>query len=171
MEVGWETTSLPGSGLHSSEYALVRVHQLKNSRAMGCMQFATIRSVNTTAWLRWLMSRSSSARLWEFTQARYRKWLRTLCGQVGISHLKFVPSSARAGGMMHSFQLGVEPSRLKFWARIKAEPSKLCHTMYRKLLPLRSCYMPAPLRLHLARIARITDFTQTPPSVSVHRFF
>ena len=60
----------PAAWVGESPFAVLAILAAKNSHALGFWQFATVRSVAATAWLRWLgQGRKHDARLWPASQA------------------------------------------------------------------------------------------------------
>ena len=63
------------------------------------------------------------AKLWPFPRLRFAQCIRELSNLLGVSHLRLLLSSLRAGGATHFYVQRTDPSRLKYWGRWVAERS------------------------------------------------
>jgi hypothetical protein len=117
--------SLPGHMLgNAARYAICTIHNPKNRRQLGRTQFAVVRSVNSSEWLRWLcQDLDDSERLWPGTAKLFRKMFRQVCEILGMCASNFVPASLRAGGATYMFMYNVDPSRIKYYGRWSSERS------------------------------------------------
>ena len=155
--------SLPGGFTTECPFPIVAIIRPKNRRRLGHTQFAVARHPEVAPWLRWIaLGLPLDTPFWSSSAAIFRRKFQDLTRSLGVGHLGFTPACLRAGGLTHFFQVGVDPSRLLFWARQTA-PATLNHYLQEAVASLVLMQLPPhtvdKIKLLLCRAA----FLREPP--------
>jgi hypothetical protein len=134
--------SLPGGFTTECPFPIVAIIRPKNRRRLGHTQFAVARHHEVAPWLRWISAGLPlDTPFWTSSAGIFRRKFVDLTRSLGVGHLGFTPACLRAGGLTHFFQLGVDPSRLLFWARQSA-PATLNHYLQEAVASLVLMQLP-----------------------------
>lgn len=111
--------SLPNGRSFGGPFAVIRLPQPKNARAMGAQQFTEVRHPDAVNWLAWLVRsrRSPSKRLWVSGTSAFRAMFRSICRRLELDSLRLSPASLRAGGATCYLDQKMEVARVRFLGR------------------------------------------------------
>ena len=100
----------PSGAPHEEPWAIVAIRRPKNKRAMGRVQFATIRDEATTRWLAWITAEHRPLDpLWPRGYRNLAVRFKQLVDTLGLKPLNLTLASLRAGGCTHYSRSGVDP--------------------------------------------------------------